>query len=150
MLSNQVYPEEVGKLRTVGYLEGGTWTKAYVEKHYPEVMDGVSRKSINAKNLLLKLKRPDQIRLGEVLFQYHCNDCHAVHVGYSAVGPLLQGRSEAMILETIENLDHAPFFMPPWAGTREEAQLLAAYLSSIAPPRPAGMSPQPAARPTSD
>ena len=46
-----------------------------------------------------------------------------------------------MNLDLIENLDRAPFFMPPWAGTREEAQLLAAYLSSIAPPRPAGMEP---------
>ena len=141
VLSNQIYPEEVRRLRTVGYLEGGTWTKAYVQRHYPQVMDASNRPKIDKKKLLA-LPRQDQIKLGEVLFQYHCNDCHAIERGYSAIAPLLRGRNEAMNLWTIEHLDFAPFFMPPWAGTREEAQLLAAYLSSITPPRPRGMAPE--------
>jgi cytochrome bd ubiquinol oxidase subunit I len=148
VLGNQIYPEEVGKLRATGYLQGGTWTKAYVQKHYPEVMNAEKGGKIDPKKLVgpLGLPRSDQIKLGEILFQYHCNDCHAVGFGYSAVAPLLRGRTEAMNLDLIENLDRAPFFMPPWAGTREEAQLLAAYLSSIAPPRPAGMEPGAIAR----
>jgi mono/diheme cytochrome c family protein len=141
VLGNQIYPEEVAKLRTIGYLEGGAWTKAYVRTHFSQVLDSANPNRIDAKNFR-KLSRQDQVKLGEVLFQYHCNDCHAIQRGYSAVAPLLSGRTEADILRIIEDLDRAPFFMPPWAGTREEAQVLAAYLSSIAPPRPEGMIPR--------
>jgi mono/diheme cytochrome c family protein len=146
VLSNQIYPEEVAKLRARGYLEGAipegrSWTNAYIQRHYPQVMDSADSAKIDEKKLL-GLPREDQIKIGEVLFQYHCNDCHAVHRGYSPVAMMLHGRTEEMHLEMIENLDHAPFFMPPWAGTREEAKVLAAYLASIAPPRPGGMAPR--------
>ena len=136
VLSNQILPHEVATLRETGYLEGGTWTKAFVAQKYPEaIADG----KID-ENHLLSLSRQDQTVLGEVLFQYHCNDCHSAAGGHSAVGPLLRGRSEESITETVENLDDV-FFMPPWAGTSEEAKLLAVYLKSIAPERPEGMIP---------
>jgi mono/diheme cytochrome c family protein len=75
-----------------------------------------------------------------VLFQYHCNDCHAARRGYSAVAPLIRGRDRQRLCDLIVHLDEAHFFMPPWAGTAEEAELLADYLLSIAPPRPKGMA----------
>ena len=148
VLSNQIYPEQVSKLRSTGYLEGGMWTKEYVRQHYPQVLvlDSANKQRIDSQKLL-KLSPQEQIALGQVIFQYHCNDCHAIDFGYSAIAPLLRGRTEADILHMIENLDHVPFYMPPWAGTREEAIVLAAYLTSIAPTRPGGMFPQPAARP---
>jgi len=82
--------------------------------------------------------------LGEVLFQYHCNDCHARSLGYSAVGPLVRGRSTEMIRDTIEHLHEDHFVMPPWSGTPQEAQLLAEYLARVkpSPPRPRGMFPR--------
>ena len=46
-----------------------------------------------------------------------------------------------MILDLIEHLDEADFFMPPWAGTREEAKLLADYLRPIAPSGPRACCP---------
>lgn len=143
VLGNQIYPDEVGRFRQIGYLEGGTWTKAYVQRHYTQVLDPADPSKIDESKLLdpTVLSRADQISLGEVLFQYHCNDCHAVQTGYSAVGPLVRGRPEAINLWTIEHLEQAHFFMPPWAGTPEEARLLAAYLTHIAPPRPEGMYP---------
>jgi mono/diheme cytochrome c family protein len=141
VLSNQIFPDEVAGLRTNGYLEGGTWTKEYVRRHFPQVMDAADNGRINEKKLL-ELPPQDRIRVGEVLFQYHCNDCHAIRHGYSAVGPLVRGRTEEMNLWTVEHLERAHFFMPPWAGTHEEAQVLAAYLTSIAPPRPQGMIPK--------
>lgn len=137
VFGNQILPSEVVPLRQKGYLEGGTWTKQYVKSHYPEVMaDG----RIDLRRLLA-LSPEKQVDLGHVLFQYHCNDCHAVHGGYSAVAPLLRGRSRASIRSLIEHLNEGHFFMPPWAGTPEEAELLTAYLVSIAPPRPQGMMP---------
>jgi len=137
VFGNQIYPEQVVQLRRTGYLEGGLWTRAFVQANYPQaVKDG----KIDEK-VLRQLPDQDQIRLGEVLFQYHCNDCHAAQAGYSAVAPMIRGHTPTMIRTMIEHLDQAHFFMPPWAGTPDEAELLTRYLTSIAPPRPRGMAP---------
>jgi cytochrome bd ubiquinol oxidase subunit I len=135
VLGNQITPEEVPKFRRQGYLESGLWTKPFVAEHFPQAMEG--GKVQPAK--LLGLKPEDRVRLGEVLFQYHCNDCHAARRGYSAVGPLLTGKSRESVLWTVEHLEEAQFFMPPWAGTPEEAELATDYLMSIAPKAPEGM-----------
>ncbi len=135
VLGNQILPAQVPTLRQKGYLEGGVWTKQYVQARYPDVMvDG----HIDSQRLVA-LSPDAQADLGHVLFQYHCNDCHAVYGGYSAVAPLLRGRPRPLIKALIEHLDEAQFFMPPWAGTPEEAELLTAYLVKVAPPRPQGM-----------
>jgi cytochrome bd-type quinol oxidase subunit 1 len=138
VLGNQVLPEEVATLRQTGYLQGGVWTRAYVAAKYPQA---VSQGRID-RQALLRLPPADRQRLGSVIFQHHCNDCHAIDQGYSAVGPLLRGHTRPMILHLIENLDQGHFFMPPWAGTPEEAQLLTDYLEKIAPARPTGMAPR--------
>ncbi len=148
VFGNQILADEVfgtvdqPGLRQTGYLEGGTWTRAFVQEHYPEVfVDGRIDET-----RLLRLDRKDQAALGEVLFQYHCNDCHAIEQGYSAAGPLLRGRPPELVQSLIEHLDEAHFFMPPWAGTPEEAALLTTYLEEIAPERPGGMVPGTAMR----
>lgn len=142
VLGNQIYVDQVPTQpidqREVGYLEMGRWTSQFVRMEYPQATDGA--KIDEAK--LLELPEADRVRLGEVLYQYHCNDCHAVGNGYSAVGPLLRGHTREMILDTVVHLERAHFFMPPWAGTREEAELVADYLTGIAPPRPRGMFPE--------
>jgi mono/diheme cytochrome c family protein len=112
-----------------------------LEEQHPELYADAVREGRIDEGRLLTLSREDQVALGEVLFQYHCNDCHAVGQGYSAVGPLLRGRSPEMIRSLILELDKSHFFMPPWAGTAEEAELLTAYLEEIVPPRPEGMIP---------
>jgi cytochrome bd ubiquinol oxidase subunit I len=134
VLSNQVLPQELPKLRSEGYLQGGLWTRAYVAQHYPQVV----REGRIQGSELLRLPSQDRVALGEVLFQYHCNDCHAASEGYSALGPLLRGRSRELIRSTVEHLD-AVYFMPPWCGTPAEAELMTDYLMSINRPRPAGM-----------
>jgi len=137
VLSNQVLPEEVEGLKQTGYIEGGLWTRALVERDYPQtVVDG----RIDEERLLA-LDPADRRALGRVLFQYHCNDCHAVEQGYSAVAPLLRGWNRQMIHDLIVDLDQAPFFMPPWCGTEAEVELIADYLETIAPERPEGMLP---------
>ena len=83
------------------------------------------------------LPAKDRVALGAVIFQYHCNDCHAIEGGlfgrrrrWCTVGrPRCSGRWSA-------TLDRVHFAMPPWSGTPEEAELVAAYLQSIATPRP--------------
>jgi cytochrome bd-type quinol oxidase subunit 1 len=135
VLGNQILPEEVPRFQKDGYLNSGLWTRAFVADNYPHVMAG--GRIDNTK--LLGLPPKDRESLGEVLFQYHCNDCHAAELGYSAVGPLLQGRPREMVLSSIQHLEKTQFFMPPWSGTAEEAELVTDYLMKINRPRPEGM-----------
>lgn len=138
VFGNQILVEEAIPFREQGYLESGTWTRAHVQQNYPELMvDG----KIDERRML-SLDRQDRIALGEVLFQYHCNDCHAAHEGYSAAGRQLQGRPRELIQTLVEHLDEVHFFMPPWCGTHEEAAVLTDYLEEIAPPRPKWMFPR--------
>jgi len=130
--SNQILPEEVATLREKGYLEGGTWTSAWVRALYP---DAAQSQQIDEKKLLT-LPEPQQRELGRVLFQYHCSSCHATRDGYVAVSHLLRGWTPEMIKDLVQNPEKYKFFMPPWAGTPEEAELLTKFLLSIAPPRP--------------
>jgi cytochrome bd-type quinol oxidase subunit 1/mono/diheme cytochrome c family protein len=135
VLANQILPEEIPQLRNSGYLEGGVWTRAYVDKYHPDLL---STGAID-EAALLTLPESAQRELGEVLFQYHCNDCHATKSGYSAIGHLTRGWTADMIQNVVEHPEKAHFFMPPWAGAREEAILLTKYLVSIASAHPGGM-----------
>lgn len=147
VLGNQIFRDEIPRLRASGYLEGGVWTKALVASDYPQlIVDG----EIDARLLTIApgqrreaaLSPDDRIALGEVLFQYHCNNCHAVDQGYSAVRPLLQGRSREMIVSLIENLHRTHMSMPPWSGTPQEAEVLAAYLDQLPRPHSSGIFPE--------
>ena len=147
VLGSQIRKSELLQLRTEGYLEHGLWTKALIEKDYPHlIVDG----RIDRRRLVVEpgeeteatLSPGEQVALGGVLFQHHCNNCHAISRGYSAVRPLLQGRSREMIVSLIENLHKTHLFMPPWSGTPEEARLLAAYLDQIPRPDPGGIFPE--------
>ncbi len=135
VLGNQIYAEQVPHLRRSGFLEAGTWTKAWVSHHYPQVL----RDGRIDSTRLLSLPEADQVKLGEVLFLHHCNDCHAGRRGFSAVGQLLRGWTPDMVHTLVNHPEKVHFFMPPWAGTPEEAELLTKYLLEIARPRPAGM-----------
>ena len=135
VMSNQILPEEIPHLRQTGYLEGGVWTRAYVKKKYPEMFTG---KEIDETKFLFLFEN-DQIKLGRVLFQYACNDCHATRDGYSPVGHMIRGWTKDMIKEVVKEPEKVHFFMPPFPGTDEEAEVLSKYLESIAPAHPTGM-----------
>ncbi len=135
VLSNGIYPEEIPQLRTAGYLDGGTWTRAYVAVRYPQVLGAQGRID---RTRLASLPPGDQVSLGRVLFQYHCNSCHTVE-GYSSIRALTRGWIAPMLRAAVDHPEQLRFFMPPWAGTPEEAALLVTYLQSIAPPPPPGM-----------
>jgi cytochrome d ubiquinol oxidase subunit I len=135
VLSNQIYAQEVPLLRQTGYLEGGTWTNAYLAEHFPQVVDS---QGIVDETGLLALPPEQRIEVGELLFLYHCNDCHSVE-GYAAVSESMRGWSRPMILAVVREPQRARFFMPPFAGTAEEAELLTDYLVTIARPFPAGL-----------
>ena len=139
VLGSQMLTDEVAAIRQKGFLESGTWTKAFVRANYPQVMSADGRID---RSLLSQLPKADQTALGGVIFQYHCNDCHAIKQGYSPVAPLVQDWTPEMIRALVNDLSRTRFTMPPWAGTPEEAELLVAYLADLAPARPAGMLPK--------
>ena len=135
VVGNNVLTSEIPKLQATGYLNGGVWTKAFVKTHYPQVINAAGDVE---NSRLLQLSETDQILLGKVLFQYHCNDCHS-EKGFSGVSEYTRGWSEDMIYTVVTHLDKAHYFMPPWCGTQEEAMLLTKYLEKISLSPPAGM-----------
>jgi mono/diheme cytochrome c family protein len=75
----------------------------------------------------------DALNRGGMVFMYHCNNCHALEHGVSAVGPLLYGESKERIADKIRLLNAPTLSMPPWSGTEEELDALADFLISIRP-----------------
>jgi cytochrome bd-type quinol oxidase subunit 1 len=105
VLGNQIYADEVEERQKTGFLRPSYWQQLPTEK----------------------------IRLGGMVFMYHCNNCHATDHGLSAVGPLLYGENKEKIVETIKNLNHPNLSMPPWSGTNEELDALAEFLLTVRP-----------------
>ncbi|MDR2755426.1 MAG: cytochrome ubiquinol oxidase subunit I [Planctomycetaceae bacterium] len=105
VLGNQIYANEVKERQTTGFLRTSYWQQLPTEK----------------------------VRLGGMVFMYHCNNCHATNHGLSAVGPLLYGENKEKIVETIKNLNQPNISMPPWSGTDEELDALAEFLLTVQP-----------------
>ncbi len=135
VVGNNVLTSEIPRLQATGYLNGGVWTKAFVKTRYPQTINSEGNID-NAK--LLQLSESDQVALGKVLFQYHCNDCHS-EKGFSGVAEYTRGWNESMINTVVTHLDKAHYFMPPWCGTQEEATLLTKFLKYISLKSPGGM-----------
>jgi mono/diheme cytochrome c family protein len=139
------YPELIGKGLDFSHFYDnlpatGTTVHPPYELMAESVAINLSNTNYDGKPSAFKGLTPaKRVELGEVLFMYHCNDCHAVERGYSAVGPLLRGKTREMVLPMVLDLHKTQFFMPPWCGTPEEAELMTDYLMSIAPKRPEGM-----------
>ncbi len=136
VMSNQVLPDEIPGLKQIGYLEGGRWTFAWMAQNYPQAVNG---ETID-EDKLLALPESDQRKIGKVIFQYHCNDCHSAENGFSPVGHMIRGWTPEMIKLVVEHPEKSHFFMPPFCGTPQEAELLGRYLASIAPAHPRGMN----------
>ena len=136
VMSNQILPEEIPSIREKGYLESGVWTRAYVSDRYPQTISDGRIEEVK----FLTLPENEQVKLGEVIFQYACNDCHAIERGYSPVSHLVRGWTKDFIREVVRQPEKVHFFMPPFPGTPEEIELLTKYLASIAPSHPGGMN----------
>ncbi len=136
LTGSQYCVTDTARLRRQGVLNSSAWIRLFLAREFPELLDDNGSVRLQA---LKNLPHQDQARVGQAIFQYLCNDCHADRHGYSAVGYLIHGWNREMLVETIHHLHRTNFFMPPWVGTEEEAEALAAYLEAIAPKRPEGM-----------
>jgi hypothetical protein len=136
ILSNQIYAAEVGRFREAGAVNRGRWLKAYLARKYDEPADGFR---VNTAFLRIYPKH-EQTEIARALFMYHCNACHALDKGHSAVAHLTLGWSDAMIREVVLHPEKARISMPPWSGSPGEAALLAEFLIRISEKRPPGMN----------
>lgn len=138
VMGNQIFASEVPQLQKEGYLQSGTWTRAYVKNEYPEVFDEKTKRIV--ANRLLELPREDRLKLGHTIFLYHCNDCHAEMVGYSAAVPLMpKDQSIGELKKFVKDVHKIRFSMPPFSGWDEEAYLLAEWLHERQKALPEGM-----------
>jgi len=103
VLGNQIYADEVPQRQATGFLQ-------------PSVLMEVPK---------------DRMAQGGMLFMYHCNNCHALDYGMSAVAPLLYGKNKEGIAERLRHLNSPTLSMPPWSGTEEELDVLADFLVTI-------------------
>ncbi len=129
---HQIYKSEVVRAQQIGFLNFGAWTRPYVLKKYPQLADQNNMIDYQKVN---ELTQEDRIKLGETLFVYHCNDCHAVK-GLSGIQSITRGWKKEHILTTIIDMERIHYFMPPWSGNLSEAKLLTAYIQSIQMPHP--------------
>ncbi len=135
VMSNQVLTSEVNSIKQKGYLESGIWTKRFIQTFYP---DYINNNQIDEAKLLT-LPLADRIKIGQVLFQHHCNDCHSDKEGYVSLGHLTTGWTPEIIRLIVLHPEKTHFFMPPWLGTPEEADLLVDYIISLQRQFPKGM-----------
>ena len=103
MYSNGVFVDEVGKLRREGILSKAKWIDRVQFKDAP---------------------------LGEKVFQAQCRMCHELE-GYNALKPLVAHMSRQQLLAAVSHPELLKPYMPPFAGTEEEARALAGWLYEI-------------------
>jgi cytochrome bd-type quinol oxidase subunit 1 len=104
VLGSQVYKDDIDKLKETGFLRESSWQKIPTNK----------------------------IERGGMIFMYHCNNCHAIETGLSAIKPLLSNEDQKdRIKEKLRSLNKPVISMPPWSGTEAELDDLAEFLISI-------------------
>ncbi|MBD3404248.1 hypothetical protein GF420_15265 [candidate division GN15 bacterium] len=64
---------------------------------------------------------------GADLFNHSCRSCHTID-GYKPLGPAFDGMDEDFIAAMVRGTHHIKGNMPPFLGTDEEADMIAAYL----------------------
>ena len=105
VLGNQIYADEVALRQEQGFLQLSAF-------------QGVPSETLER---------------GGMVFMYHCNNCHALDHGVSAVGPILYDESKEQIAEKIRRMNSPTLSMPPWSGTEEELNALAEFLVTVRP-----------------
>mgnify|MGYP001819558939 CR=1 FL=1 len=105
MYSNGVMVDEVEALREEGIAARSSW------------VDG---------------NEADPVVLGEQLFRTSCQNCHA-RDGYNGIASRVARWDEAFISGMVQRTEYMRRVMPPWVGTPEEADAMAAYLMTLKP-----------------
>ena len=117
-----------------GYLESGLWTKAFVAKTLSRVMVDGDDESVPAEidgDRLLKLPtRTASAGRGPV--PPPLQRLPRRRPGLFGGGPVVAGMAARRWSARRSTIFTTCFFMPPWCGTPQEAELITDYLMSIA------------------
>ncbi|MDR1383734.1 MAG: cytochrome ubiquinol oxidase subunit I [Planctomycetaceae bacterium] len=131
VLGNQILVNDVERFQKTGFLENGYWTSLSLQKQYPQLWHAENEDRF-AENELLHYPKEERLAAGRMIFMHHCNNCHAAEHGLSAIGPLVYGKTQTSLVQTVKHLNNV-ITMPPWCGNDAEANLLAEYLLTLAP-----------------
>ena len=104
--SNMIFKEDLSTLTEEGYLQKALW---------------VQNRDIGTK---------DRVEAGHELFIQQCYACHTLGGLNNDLIPQTAHMSYKALHSYIEKIHKIRYFMPPFAGTSEEAGMLAAFIAS--------------------
>ena len=94
----------------------------------------IKRAAFAPENVKGGITPENKLEAGHFLYEMECRYCHTIN-GVNAMKERVKGMDESAIYHRIGSLNSpATPFMPPFAGTDEERQALAAYLATLNAP----------------
>jgi mono/diheme cytochrome c family protein len=105
MYSNAILKDEVDDINAAGFLRSAIW---------------VSNKELAGDNI---------VAAGEEIFINQCYACHTVAGSNNGIYRATANMSYRALKNYIGRIHEIRYFMPPFAGTKEEAAALAAYIA---------------------
>ncbi len=104
--SNMIFKDDLAALDEKGYLKTALW---------------VEDRDIGPEN---------QLEAGRELFIQQCYACHSLNGLNNDLMPLTSHMSHQALVSYIGKIHKIRYFMPPFAGTQEEASMLATFIAS--------------------
>ena len=103
MYSNGIYSNQIKTLNKTGFLPAAKWSEIH---------------ELNNENVL---------EAGKELFRLQCMSCHSIS-GYNAIIPHINRFTERGLEAQLTGMGKVNTYMPPFVGTQDEKEALAAYL----------------------
>ena len=128
----------------LGLMTGGEWAREAVRKPFiiydymysngvlVEEVEALRVEGIAARSPWVDGDEADPVVLGEQLFSAACQNCHA-RSGYNGLSGRVAGWDQEFTAGMIQRVEYFRRLMPPWVGTVDEADALAAYLMTLQP-----------------
>ena len=104
--SNMIFKDDLSDLNENGYLQSALW---------------VQDRDIGPEQ---------QLTAGKELFIQQCFACHTLNGINNDLLPLTSHMSHKALVSYIGRIHQVRYFMPPFAGTEEEAAMLASYIAT--------------------
>jgi mono/diheme cytochrome c family protein len=106
VFSNMIFKDDLPTLNEQGYLQTALW---------------VQNRQIGSE---------DQLAAGRELFIQQCFACHTLNGFNNDLMAQTAHMSHKALVSYIDKIHQVRYFMPPFAGTQEEASMLASYIAT--------------------
>jgi mono/diheme cytochrome c family protein len=133
----------------LGLMTTGEWARESIRKPFIiydymysngviiDEIEALREEGIAARSSWVDADESDPVVLGEQVFRAACQNCHA-RDGYNGLAGRVAHWDEEFISGMTQRTEYMRRVMPPWVGTPEEADALAAYLVTL---KPEGVAP---------